>query len=328
MSKTKVKISVVIPVFNEEKFLPMCLKSLKAQNFSQNYEIIVVDNNSTDQSVKIAKKYGARVISELKKGVVFARQSGTLAARGEIIVSTDADSTYSKDWLKNIHSAFEQNANNSDNPNVVAVLGPFQYGLKPRWGRYYSSLLFNTVKFFYDQNDKVIYAAASNFAFKKSVWQEIGGYNLALSQGGDEDNFLKKIKIQGQIIYLPQNKVQTSSRRLHRGLIYNLLVSLMGYYVLDYYLFGRFTGKTLVGPWPDYRSIEAPKRHWLVTVTYVVLFSFLSLSFIFGSGKVYARDRFVSGGKRVYSVSKEGLGDAKDKGKQLESKRWHHSKLQ
>ena len=60
-------ISVVIPAFNEEKYLPACLEALKKQTF-KNYELIVVDNNSTDKTAQIAKKFGARVVKEKKQG--------------------------------------------------------------------------------------------------------------------------------------------------------------------------------------------------------------------------------------------------------------------
>jgi len=58
-------ISVIIPVFNEEKFLPRCLESLKNQKF-KDFEIIVVDNNSTDKTAEIAKKFNVILVSEKK----------------------------------------------------------------------------------------------------------------------------------------------------------------------------------------------------------------------------------------------------------------------
>lgn len=75
--------SVVIPAFNEEKFLPNCLKSLKEQDF-KDFEIIVVNNNSIDKTAKIAKEFGARVIFEkikewhLQDKEDFWRQEGKL----------------------------------------------------------------------------------------------------------------------------------------------------------------------------------------------------------------------------------------------------------
>jgi glycosyltransferase involved in cell wall biosynthesis len=68
-------ISVIIPAFNEEEFLGNCLLSLKKQDF-KDFEIIVVDNNSTDKTGEIAKKFGVILVSEKNQGVAFARNIG------------------------------------------------------------------------------------------------------------------------------------------------------------------------------------------------------------------------------------------------------------
>lgn len=118
MKSDNPKISVVIPAFNEEKYLPACLNSIKNQSF-KDFEIIVVDNNSTDQTSLIAYKYGAKVVREKRQGTSFAREKGFGEARGEIIARTDADATVPPYWLDLIFSSF------SNNPQIVAVTGPF-----------------------------------------------------------------------------------------------------------------------------------------------------------------------------------------------------------
>lgn len=62
-------ISVVIPAINEEKFLPECLESIRNQDYKGRYEIVVVDNGSTDSTVRIAKRFGARIVKYKKKGL-------------------------------------------------------------------------------------------------------------------------------------------------------------------------------------------------------------------------------------------------------------------
>ncbi|GFP39342.1 glycosyltransferase EpsH, partial [Candidatus Hakubella thermalkaliphila] len=86
-------ISVVVPAQNEEKYIRNCLDSLRNQSLDRNqYEIIVVDNASTDRTPYIAEGMGARVISQPQKGVAMARQTGSMPARGGIMASTDAAS--------------------------------------------------------------------------------------------------------------------------------------------------------------------------------------------------------------------------------------------
>ena len=103
----KIAISVVIPAHNEEKYIGKCLNSIRKQTF-KDYELIVVDNNSTDDTSKIAARYGARVIKETKQGITPARERGFKEAKAEIIARTDADAIVSPNWLKTINHTFKK----------------------------------------------------------------------------------------------------------------------------------------------------------------------------------------------------------------------------
>jgi glycosyltransferase involved in cell wall biosynthesis len=72
---------------------------LHHQDFAGSCEVIVVDNNSTDDTAALARRHGARVLHEPQPGGCAARQRGTTDARGEIVVSTDADTVHPLDWL-------------------------------------------------------------------------------------------------------------------------------------------------------------------------------------------------------------------------------------
>lgn len=311
----KIKLSIIIPAYNEETQLPACLKSLSKQKIDVAYEIIVVDNNSTDKTAEIAKKYGVRIIKETKRGVCSARQTGTLKAKGDIVISSDADCLFPNDWLKNIYQTFKEN------PQAVAVTGPFEYGKKPFWGRMYSNSLFKIVKYLYLKKNIVIHTPASNNAFRKSAWQDIGGYNTNLTQGGDEHDLLKKLKEKGKIIYLPENKIQTSSRRLKKGFVYTVFITIIYYYFLDYQVASKITGKSVTGSYPAYRS-ETQRHQWIYTTAYTCLLLILFLSFIFGTGKVYSKNRVVTGSRKVYSASKDSFVDINESRKNLKN-HWH-----
>lgn len=110
------KVSVVIPARNEEKYIGKCLQSLLEQEEKAD-EIIVVDNNSSDKTAEIAKSYGARVIKEKTQGITYARTLGFNSAKFEIIARVDADTTVPKDWILRIKKDFEDN-----NTNVVLAL--------------------------------------------------------------------------------------------------------------------------------------------------------------------------------------------------------------
>ena len=91
-------ISIIIPVFNSEKTLNNCLNSVLNQNY-KNYEIIVIDNNSTDGTKKNKR---IRYLFEEKKGRGSARNTGIRKAKGKIIAMIDSDCIASQDWIKKI----------------------------------------------------------------------------------------------------------------------------------------------------------------------------------------------------------------------------------
>jgi glycosyltransferase involved in cell wall biosynthesis len=238
------RFSVVIPAHNEENFLGDCLTSLLDQDYPGDYEIIVVDNNSTDATADVARAHGVRLVSETRPGVCWARQRGTTLADGEIVVSTDADTVYGRDWLSRIDAAF-----NADG-GLVAVAGPCRFVDAPWWGRAYAAGLFRSVDFLSRMTGRVPYVAAANIAFRKAQWQ---GYDTRATQGGDELGLLRELRRRGRVRFDPANPVFTSSRRMHRGLAYNFAVTFLFYYVLGYSL-NRLSGRTVVGMAPSFRT--------------------------------------------------------------------------
>jgi len=103
------KISVIIPVYNEEKYIEKCLHSLKKQS-CKNFELIVVNNNSTDRSAEIAKKFTKKVLNCKKQGISAARNYGAQKANGDILCFIDADAILDKDWISKVAKSFNKNA--------------------------------------------------------------------------------------------------------------------------------------------------------------------------------------------------------------------------
>src|SRR5581483_6160102 len=110
------KISIFIPVYNEADSLRGCLDAIALQDDMPD-EVIVVDNNSSDNSVEIALKYDfVQLLQEPKQGVMHARKLGYDNAAGDIIARIDADTILPPDWLRNIKSVFMD-------PGIDAVSG-------------------------------------------------------------------------------------------------------------------------------------------------------------------------------------------------------------
>ena len=102
-------LSIIIPVFNEKDYLGECLDSIAAQTILPD-EVIVVDNNSTDRSVNIAKKYKfVKVVREPAQGIVYARDKGFNEARSDLIGRIDADSVLPADWAENVLNFYRIN---------------------------------------------------------------------------------------------------------------------------------------------------------------------------------------------------------------------------
>jgi glycosyltransferase involved in cell wall biosynthesis len=102
--RSKPMISFLMPALNEEAALPTVIKSIpvsKLKTAGYSVEIVVVDNASTDNTAKVAKKLGARVVKERKRGYGAAYKKGFKSVKGDIIITGDADNTYPfKDALK------------------------------------------------------------------------------------------------------------------------------------------------------------------------------------------------------------------------------------
>lgn len=102
--------SIIIPAFNEELYLMQCLDSVINQTL-QPFEIIVVDNASTDRTAAIAKQYkGVKVLREPQKGTYYARERGFAVAHGTWLVRIDADTMLPPDWLATVRDYIQTHA--------------------------------------------------------------------------------------------------------------------------------------------------------------------------------------------------------------------------
>ena len=104
-------VSVVIPVYNRKAFIRKCLESVLNQEFVGDYEVIVVDDGSTDGTVDILKEYSSRIklhLNTVNQGVSSARNQGVRLSRGEFVAMTDSDCVATPNWLSELVKPFEQ----------------------------------------------------------------------------------------------------------------------------------------------------------------------------------------------------------------------------
>jgi len=202
-------ISIVIPALNEEKLIGRCLESLKNQDYQDEYEIIVVDNGSQDNTAKIARAMGVKVINCAKKGVSYARQAGAEAASGEIIVQADADTVYPDWWLSRIKKQFDSH------PDIVAVAGTFVYSNPPWWAcfEYFLRTVFGFLSNLVFGRPLII--SGANFAFSKDAFRKIGGYRPQ-SYSSDQLDISARLRRVGRIFYDGRSYGATSNRAVSK----------------------------------------------------------------------------------------------------------------
>lgn len=227
------KLSIVIPAYNEELLLPACLKSLKRQSFPKNqYEIIVVNNQSTDKTPKIAKAFNTKLVYEPRRGVTYARQTGINFASGEIIVGIDADCQVPPDFLEKIASQFE-------NKNLAGLCGSVYLEDAPLIVKVITYILTNSAHYSTKILCKTPICWAANFSFRKSRFQRVGGYDLNLplvmagfnAQGSDQYKMVERLSNKNNnVLFDKRLLIKTSGRRFKNRLFYWFFIEyLLGY---------------------------------------------------------------------------------------------------
>lgn len=218
-------ISVVVPAFNEATTLSACLQSLVDQDYQGKYEIIVVNNNSTDLTAKIAAIYSHKVISEKRQGVAWARQAGFKAAKGEIIFSTDADTIVPQNWISTIVSEFIKK------PKLIAFGGGISYfGSNTLFKLFFKAYqpINNLISMMFNLNFRCV-----NMAVRKDAFLQVGGFDTSLEQ--NEDRRLKeKLKEIGYVMMINKAIVKTSARRLTLGIFYYFKYTVYNYFVYTF----------------------------------------------------------------------------------------------
>lgn len=208
----KPKISIILAAYNEEKLLPRALKALQKQTVSKDdYEIIVIDNGSTDKTVQVAKSFGATVYSYNKiQGCGAARQYGSSKANGTIIAFTDCDCIVESDWVEKIEKYFYD-------PSVVSVSGR----VLPIEIAFPMNTIFTFYDWFYVMNH--IFGKplvwGSTMAIRTEAYKTVGGIVSELLSSEDWELAFRLQKSFGKwsVKYARDLVVKTSTRKQNEG---------------------------------------------------------------------------------------------------------------
>lgn len=232
-------ISFIIPCYNEEKYIKDCIQSIKKESALFPYEIIVVDNNCTDNTAEIAFQEGAIVVPENKKGVVFARQKGYEIARYDLIANIDADSRLCKGWVE---IALAQ-INNDD---IVVVTGPLVYDEVSKTINFMTKFYYYLAWF--SNNYIGVFLQGGNALIKKSALDKVNGYDTSIAFYGEDTMTAKRLNEFGEIKFVMKLKLHSSPRRLKdQGVLKTTWLYLSNYFSVT------FKNKSTTNDYKDFR---------------------------------------------------------------------------
>lgn len=211
----KVEVSVIIPAYNEEKYIGLCLQSLVLQKTKHNFEVILVDNNSTDTTRKVAlsfrDKLNIRVITEEQQGRGIARWRGFEEASGDFLFSSDADTILPPNWIEDFMESFKDE-------KIVAVTSLCNID-DPSWK---NKTLFKLVHLIADTSYRI--AAGHyclygfSYAIRRDIYIRSGKIDNTLSALDDVD-LSGRVRKFGKIKLVRNLPVLTSNRRYKNGVV-------------------------------------------------------------------------------------------------------------
>jgi glycosyltransferase involved in cell wall biosynthesis len=203
------KISVVIPAHNEEQFLEQTLKNILEQDYPD-FEVVVVDNASSDRTADIVKQFPVRYVFEQNKGILHAREAGRKAATGEIVVQMDADCLPDRLWLSRGARLFTSE-------KIVAVSGPYYFHdgdfILRTTSFYLQKIGYSIAHFFLHLFGTGAIIIGGNTFIRASALEKAGGYNTSILFYGEDTDTVQRLIKQGDIVFSPSLVMKTSARR-------------------------------------------------------------------------------------------------------------------
>lgn len=205
-------LSIVIPAYNEQDYLPDCLNCVQAEiarnTAREDIEVVVVDNASTDRTAAVAAAFeGVRVVHETAKGLTRARQKGLEAARGDIIAYIDADTRMPAGWIARLLASFARGE------RIVCVSGPYIYDDAP-WPQRLLVRLYWWLLALPSYWLTRYMAVGGNFAARRSALEQIGGFDTDIAFYGEDTNIARRLAEVGKVWFRLSLPMRTSSRRL------------------------------------------------------------------------------------------------------------------
>ncbi len=200
-------ISILIPAYNEEKYIGACLASIKRQTFSGTYEVILGDGDSKDNTARIAKDYGCKVVRELWGTPSGGRYAAARAAKGKIYAITSADVEIPDGWLEEIKSRFGKDARFTW---AVGSVWPQNGNVMEDFGAIVLNFMASVLN-----GIGLAYVNADNLMCRADAYKKCGEFNPRMMTSEDTDLGMRLMKT-GRFAYISKARVLISMRRIRK----------------------------------------------------------------------------------------------------------------
>ena len=239
MNNSMPKVSVIVPVYNGAATIGTCLESLLNQNYpAEAYEIIVVENGSTDETTEIVERYPIRLFHNTQRGPAPARNLGVAESKAEIVAFTDADCVADPNWLGELVKPYKD----AETGGVGGAILAYQHANR------------NIVETFSDEHSPLInfvsgeheflpHLYTPNASYRRHLLNEIGGFNSKLVTAEDVDAAWRlQLQTGCKLRYAPQAIIYHHHRTTLKGLARQY----------RHYGFGEILLDTMYGPYQSY----------------------------------------------------------------------------
>jgi glycosyltransferase involved in cell wall biosynthesis len=209
------EVSIVMPAYNEEKNILPTLQSIAANKTARSVEIIVVNNNSKDNTGALVTATGVNCIFEPLQGITVARNTGLANARGKYVINADADTLYPVDWIEEMVKPL------AEHEDVCITYGRFSFipiGATTRGTYFFYEYIADALRYFNKFfREEAVNVYGFNSCFRREQGLQVEGFNHP--PGSNEDGYLA-LKLRnkgfGKLYYVTSIKalVWTTDRRI------------------------------------------------------------------------------------------------------------------
>lgn len=190
--------SLIIPAYNSAKTLPLCLRSALNQSLPrEQYEVIVIDDGSTDNTAEIAKAFGVDVIVQKNQGPAAARNAGAQKAKGDILVFTDSDCELDPNFLRNLTAPFQQ-------PEITGAQGAYKTR-QPEFMAHFGQIEIETRYELLARSSFIDFIGTYAAAYRREIFINNQGFDTQFRLASGEDTeFSYKLQKQGhRLVFCP-----------------------------------------------------------------------------------------------------------------------------